>query len=579
MKRIDARIGALLTLIAAAVLVAYFFLYPASKSRTGYGGPVKNKILLIGIDAGSWDIIKGLISQGRLPNMKRLIEEGSAGHLDSFLWRELIHGGKGYFSPIVWASIATGKMPDKHGSEDFTMPLPSVMLARIVPKSAQGYASIKLPDMAPMQTELLCKLRSLGKDRKITVYFNQKMIKEIPAKKSWQRISVILPASAFQVENQLSFYYEAEAQEIGKPIVEFNYLRMYDEFGQEILDIHVMRDKPWFGESWENPDPTEGTMVSSFHLRSKTLWEIFTETQRRVGVVGWWQTWPAFPVNGYLVSTHIGYHGARVKGMGNQWLYRLKDLTYPESYLKEIQSHFFFPESLTPEIRKRFYDIDMCSCVGKTQDQIFRDFYWQDSLFERISMDLLKNKGPFDLFANYFRGVDESGHQFLRFSEKPEEFLPGCTGCDANRLPEIVNKYYEYMDDIVGKMVKYEDKNTVTMIVTDHGQFLQGSKGIHRNNGFIILHGGPVRKHLMRQASVLDITPTVLYLSGLPVGQDMDGSVLVEAFDPEYLQKNPIAYISSYEDHKNQREKKETFDREVNEENMEQLKALGYVDQ
>jgi arylsulfatase A-like enzyme len=133
------------------------------------------------------------------------------------------------------------------------------------------------------------------------------------------------------------------------------------------------------------------------------------------------------------------------------------------------------------------------------------------------------------------------------------------------------------MDEVVGKLVKFEDKNTVTMIVTDHGQFLQGSHGIHRNNGFIILHGGPIRKHLMKQAKVLDITPTVLYLSGLPVAQDMDGSVLVEAIDPGYLQKNPVTYISSYDDHKNQKDKKEAVDREVNEENMEQLKALGYV--
>jgi hypothetical protein len=41
--------------------------------------------------------------------------------------------------------------------------------------------------------------------------------------------------------------------------------------------------------------------------------------------------------------------------------------------------------------------------------------------------------------------------------------------------------------------------------------------------------------------AIEDVTPTVLYLMGLPVDADMDGTVLTEALRPERLAAQPIA--------------------------------------
>jgi hypothetical protein len=46
---------------------------------------------------------------------------------------------------------------------------------------------------------------------------------------------------------------------------------------------------------------------------------------------------------------------------------------------------------------------------------------------------------------------------------------------------------------------------------------------------------------------VRDITPTILTLCGLPVGEDMDGSVIEEAFEPEFLRSHHTGSISTYE--------------------------------
>ena len=41
--------------------------------------------------------------------------------------------------------------------------------------------------------------------------------------------------------------------------------------------------------------------------------------------------------------------------------------------------------------------------------------------------------------------------------------------------------------------------------------------------------------------------PTLLYAAGLPVGRDMDGRVLSEAFSEELLRSNTLSVIQTYE--------------------------------
>src|SRR5262245_44977352 len=104
----------LLFFVFALVLsVASYFIARCSGSTS------KVNVLLIGMDGASIDILERLASQNKVPNLRSLMENGAVGHLDSLFWKKKVSGSHGYFSPIVWSSIATGKTPDKHGVEDF----------------------------------------------------------------------------------------------------------------------------------------------------------------------------------------------------------------------------------------------------------------------------------------------------------------------------------------------------------------------------------------------------------------------------------------------------------------------------
>ena len=74
------------------------------------------KILFIGVDGGDWEIINPMIEAGFLPNFKKIIEGGATGRLRSI---------EPLLSPLIWTSIATGKLPEDHGILNFTVTDPS----------------------------------------------------------------------------------------------------------------------------------------------------------------------------------------------------------------------------------------------------------------------------------------------------------------------------------------------------------------------------------------------------------------------------------------------------------------------
>jgi len=83
------------------------------------------KLLLVGIDSADWKIIQPLIDSGGMPGMQRIVEEGTSGNLTTL---------EPQLSPMLWTSIATGKMAYHHGVSGFTEVDPQT--GRVVPVSA-----------------------------------------------------------------------------------------------------------------------------------------------------------------------------------------------------------------------------------------------------------------------------------------------------------------------------------------------------------------------------------------------------------------------------------------------------------
>ena len=93
----------------------------------------KPKVLLIGWDAADWDVITPLMESGQMPALKKLVEHGMSGKLATL---------EPVFSPMLWSSIATGKLADKHGVLGFTEPDYSTGSVRPVSTHSRKTAAI-----------------------------------------------------------------------------------------------------------------------------------------------------------------------------------------------------------------------------------------------------------------------------------------------------------------------------------------------------------------------------------------------------------------------------------------------------
>ena len=102
--------------------------------------------------------------------------------------------------------------------------------------------------------------------------------------------------------------------------------------------------------------------------------------------------------------------------------------------------------------------------------------------------------------------------------------------------------------------------------------------GEHDYLGIIILSGKNFSKNKkIQNATIYDITPTILYLMDLPVAKDMKGKVLTDAIEEKYLKRHPIKYIKTYEKEKIKKipiPVRSIKDREKIEEG---LRSLGYI--
>ena len=65
---------------------------------------------MVAIDGLDWRVIHRLTAEGRLPNIARMIDEGISGDLETI---------EPAYSPVIWATVATGKHEWEHGITGF----------------------------------------------------------------------------------------------------------------------------------------------------------------------------------------------------------------------------------------------------------------------------------------------------------------------------------------------------------------------------------------------------------------------------------------------------------------------------
>jgi predicted AlkP superfamily phosphohydrolase/phosphomutase/Tfp pilus assembly protein PilF len=315
-------------------------------------------------------------------------------------------------------------------------------------------------------------------------------------------------------------------------------------------------------------DPASGQRVpiSSRFRKVPALWNIFTAMGLSVDVVAWWASWPAEKVTGVIVSDRVAYSLFGYQTDAES----LSGATYPAGYLASIKGELVSDADITLEEVRAFADITAVQFQERRAqiDQTEAKKAYADPVnhltrilastrnYQTAALNLLSEGQP-DLMMIYFQGIDEVGHRFAHMMPPKMAMV---SDEDYRQFHSVMEAFYRYQDRLVGELLQKADPKSLVIVLSDHGfkngpgrptddpPYIEGKPGKwHRLYGVFILAGPGVKPGQLDTVSLLDVAPTILAASGLPVSQQMPGRVLAEAFRPGAERDLDQERVASYD--------------------------------
>ena len=549
-----------------------------------------NKVFVVGLDGGTFDLVRPWVEQGCLPTFRRLMEEGMAGDLIV----ELPPG-----TVPNWPSFMTGKNAGKHGVihwftriRDFSkwsvvnsQSVQAKTVWEIVASHGKRFVSINVPVTYPP--------KALDEGLMITGLLTPPTAK----------IFTYPPELQKEIESAVGRY-KVYADEIYREGKEEKFLASL----METLDIrfrtsrYLMDRYPWdlfmivFSETdavqhafWKFIDPLHPKYDEKMARRfSKGILQIYQKIDSFLGE--------------YLKTLTKGTtlivmsdHGAGPfykKFYTNNWLIGLGYLTVKKSFTSRSK-YWFFRHGFTLQniyrllLKMRLENWRRVVDKKESGESLIRKLFlsyedvdWETTSafafggFGQIYLNVKDHEGDKRSSASAYKDLQNRIIQSLREVQTPDggalveqihtkENL--YSGPHVSVLPDIVFMQKRGYTD-PGEYEFFSNK------IFDEGV---GASGSHRQNGLCLMWGEKVQSKAASQLPrIHDLVPTALYLLGLPVPSDMDGRVLLEALKDDWLDKHPVRYVSP-EDRPG--EEGSSYSQDEEEQIKKTLRGLGYL--
>src|SRR5579863_1578234 len=287
------------------------------------------------------------------------------------------------------------------------------------------------------------------------------------------------------------------------------------------------------------PDPQTGGVrpVTSTSRKVKAIWNILTQRRYKTHVIGWFAGHPAEPISGISVSDLFPLPvGPQDKG----WPLPA-GAVHPESMRETFAKFRMHPAEVTEAAILPW--IPRAAEIDQEKDkrlQAFAKILSETCSIHNAATWILQNE-PWDFLAVYYNGIDHFCHGFMHYHPPRMEGIPEER---YEIYKDVVNGAYRFHDMMLQTLLDLAGPEATVLLVSDHGFHSDHlrPRGIpaepagpavqHRPFGIFCMKGPHVQQdERIYGATLLDVTPTVLTLFGLPVGSDMDGRVLVQAFE------------------------------------------------
>ena len=533
----------------------------------------ETKLIVIGLDGATFDLIDPFIQAGELPNLERLISGGVRAPLKSTTPAATFP---------AWTSFATGVNPGKHGIFDFTRMKPNSYGIEFLNSTHRKY---------PAFWEVLSKL---GK---------RVCVVALPGTYPPEEVNGVMISgfdSPVATEIDASFVYPKELfcelnSKFGRfPFADFQELVIeegwHDLAFEKLLSglrrkrdiaLHLFKKEKWdlflilFGEAdtvshhfWCASDEASPRFVPELASKHReAIKKIYRELDNAIGEL----VDRAGEEYHVLLASDHGFGGAGDKIFYiNRWLEKEGFLTFREAggpfsanidTLKRLGMRLIPPKvqewlmrsplkqlAANLEARSRFGMIDWEKTQAFSEELNYAPSIRinpearrpkgivKESEYESLCAEIIQKLGDFkDPFT---------GEKIVKRVHRREELYSGPFVPEAPDLIvelELDNGYsYSCLKTSpsenpppLRKMERWEH-------IGAKGRSMNGS---HRPEGIFILKGEGVKSgSWLEEAEIIDITPTLYYLLDVEIFKDIDGSVLISAFEEEFRNRNRVKY-------------------------------------
>ena len=330
------------------------------------------------------------------------------------------------------------------------------------------------------------------------------------------------------------------------------------------------------------PDPDSGGArpFSSLSRKCKAIWNILNQEGYRSNVVGWWASHPAEPINGAIVTNMFNQ-------VQREPLRVPPGTIHPAEREEELGDLRVEPGELTSEDILPF--IPKAAEIDQDKDPRLRAFVkvLSDCASTQAVVTRMMEDGEWDFTAVYFDTIDHFCHGFAEFHPPRQEHIPEES---FEIYKDVLRTAYRFHDIMLARQLELAGPDALVLLCSDHGFHSRhlrprvnprepaGPAVWHRDMGIFVLSGPGIRKdERIYGANIIDVTPTLLAAMGLPVGDDMDGRVLIDVFE-----KTPqVRTVPSWEDvpgEDGRHPPGTRIDPDWSERLTKQFVALGYVE-
>lgn len=501
------------------------------------------KVLVIGLDGATWDVIKPLVEEGKLPTFKKLMDEGVWGYLESTV------------PPVTgpsWVSFATGMNPGKTGVFDFlvhkegSVTLQPINSGTIRGKafwdalSSQGHkvGILNFPMLYPPYKINGFIVSGIGASESDDITFPKELKSEIDRVAGGYEIAVSYHNEKYNDEGLFLRDLERVLDKRAKVLYHLLKEKDWDLF------LVVFSCTDWLQHlMWKHLDPSKPSHNSprskKYRLRFVTVWQKIDRILDNLSTL-------YDDVNMMVVSDH-GFGPQQGCFYVNTWLEKQGFLVRRRNVTVDARMRsrdFLIRTLLLPLLSARPVKRTPLQRILKKFD---RKVTVKDQIdFEKSTAFALGHTIPFG--AIYLNVEGREPHGLIKKGEQYDQIRTEICGKLANIGRELnrnlkvtlfdPKKAYSgdrisLAPDIIFTINDWKCvviKSFADEVFTD-SPYSNRHTGSHRMRGIFLSRGPDVRKgKIVEGARIYDIAPTILHMLSSKTPSELDGRVLTEIF-------------------------------------------------